>query len=104
MNTKPTKPIKGILKKPSQSANDGVEARYVLLLERKAVVSHLFGYRLKWDEANLEYNEGQKDSTMKIDEPKTPYIRYDPEKDEVLNMPGKMMHIHDERRMFGEED
>ncbi|KAL1935129.1 hypothetical protein VTP01DRAFT_4269 [Rhizomucor pusillus] len=70
MNTKPTKPIKGILKKPSQSANDGVEAR------------------LKWDEANLEYNEGQKDSTMKIDEPKTPYIRYDPEKDEVLNMPG----------------
>ncbi|KAI7856178.1 hypothetical protein BDC45DRAFT_504526 [Circinella umbellata] len=63
------KPIKGILKRPSQSAGDGVEAR-----------------GLKWDEANLEMNEEQKDSTMKIDEPKTPYIRYDPETDQVLNM------------------
>lgn len=45
--------------------------------------------RLKWDEANLELNEEQKDSTMKIDEPKTPYIRYDPETDQVLNMGGK---------------
>lgn len=33
-------------------------------------------------------NEGQKDATMKIDEPKTPYIRYDPETDQVLNMEG----------------
>lgn len=49
---------------------------------------HMYS-RLKWDEANLELNEEQKDSTMKIDEPKTPYIRYDPETDQVLNMGGK---------------
>ncbi|KAI9247708.1 hypothetical protein BDA99DRAFT_525810 [Phascolomyces articulosus] len=66
---KANKPIKGILKRPSQSANDSAESR-----------------GLKWDEANLEMNEEQKDSTMKIDEPKTPYIRYDPETDQVLNM------------------
>lgn len=30
MSTKPTKPIKGILKKPSQSTNDAVEPRYAL--------------------------------------------------------------------------
>lgn len=48
-----------------------------------------YNSRLKWDEANLELNEEQKDSTMKIDEPKTPYIRYDPETDQVLNMGGK---------------
>ncbi|KAK5130828.1 hypothetical protein LTR04_004952 [Oleoguttula sp. CCFEE 6159] len=39
--------------------------------------------RLKWDEANLFLNEQQQDSTMKIDEPKTPYAkRYDPSEDE----------------------
>jgi protein phosphatase inhibitor 2 len=27
--------------------------------------------------------EAQKDSTMKVDEPKTPFIRYNPETDEV---------------------
>ncbi|ORZ00699.1 hypothetical protein BCR43DRAFT_485655 [Syncephalastrum racemosum] len=64
-----TKPIKGILKRKSNVAAENSDSR------------------LKWDEANLEMNEGQKDSTMKIDEPKTPYIRYDAEKDEVLNMP-----------------
>ena len=48
---------------------------------------------LKWDEANLEMNEEQKDSTMKIDEPKTPYIRYDPETDQVLNMGGKLIRL-----------
>ncbi|MCJ1270147.1 hypothetical protein MMC22_010043 [Lobaria immixta] len=39
--------------------------------------------RLKWDEANLYLTEQEKSSTMKIDEPKTPYAkRYDPEDDE----------------------
>ncbi|KAJ9056390.1 hypothetical protein DSO57_1033480 [Entomophthora muscae] len=36
------------------------------------------GNRLKWDEDNLTLNESQKDSTMKIDEPKTPYVRNPP--------------------------
>ncbi|KAI9495994.1 hypothetical protein BDB00DRAFT_180242 [Zychaea mexicana] len=70
MSEQSAKPIKGILKRKSTSAGDGTEA----------------ARGLKWDEANLEMNEEQKDSTMKIDEPKTPYIRYDPETDQVLNM------------------
>ncbi len=40
--------------------------------------------RLKWDEANLYLTEQQRDSTMKIDEPKTPYAKqYDPTEDEA---------------------
>ena len=39
--------------------------------------------RLKWDEANLYLTEQQRDSTMKITEPKTPYAgTYDPAEDE----------------------
>lgn len=39
--------------------------------------------RLKWDEANLYLTEQQRDSTMKITEPKTPYAKqYDPLEDE----------------------
>ena len=39
--------------------------------------------RLRWDEANLYLTEQEKSSTMKIDEPKTPYAkRYEPEDDE----------------------
>lgn len=40
------------------------------------------GMRLKWDEANLYLTEQEKSSTMKIDEPKTPYAaHYDPDTD-----------------------
>jgi protein phosphatase inhibitor 2 len=39
---------------------------------------------LKWDEANIAETEVGKDSLMKIDEPKTPYVRYDAENDLVL--------------------
>src|SRR6266436_8213322 len=38
---------------------------------------------LQWDEANLALTEIQKDSLMKITEPKTPFVRYNPETDEV---------------------
>ncbi|OHF01920.1 hypothetical protein CORC01_02798 [Colletotrichum orchidophilum] len=38
--------------------------------------------RLKWDEANLYLTEQERTSTMKIDEPKTPYAKhYDPTED-----------------------
>lgn len=41
------------------------------------------GMRLKWDEANLYLNEGQMGGRMKIDEPKTPFVRdYDPADEE----------------------
>ncbi|KAF2702799.1 hypothetical protein K504DRAFT_393797 [Pleomassaria siparia CBS 279.74] len=40
--------------------------------------------RLKWDEANLYLTEQQRDSTMKIDEPKTPFVKdYDPGEDDA---------------------
>ena len=38
---------------------------------------------LQWDEENLALTEAQKDSQMKITEPKTPYVRYDAETDTV---------------------
>jgi protein phosphatase inhibitor 2 len=42
-----------------------------------------FGSNLQWDEENLALTEIQKDSLMKITEPKTPYVRYNAELDEV---------------------
>ncbi|KAJ3193198.1 hypothetical protein HK101_005266 [Irineochytrium annulatum] len=44
--------------------------------------------RLRWDEDNLMLTESQKNSTMKITEPKTPYIHYDHETDEILGNTG----------------
>ncbi|KAL9098663.1 MAG: hypothetical protein Q9163_005717 [Psora crenata] len=39
--------------------------------------------RLKWDEANLYLTEQERSSTMKIDEPKTPYVkRYEPSEED----------------------
>ncbi|KAF9151566.1 hypothetical protein BG015_006510 [Linnemannia schmuckeri] len=62
-------PTKGILKRPA--AQQGQEER---------------APRLKWDEENLIITEAQKDSTMKIDEPKTPYVHYDHELDKVIDL------------------
>lgn len=43
---------------------------------------HESSQRLKWDEANLYLTEQERSSTMKIDEPKTPYAKhYDPAED-----------------------
>jgi protein phosphatase inhibitor 2 len=36
---------------------------------------------IRWDEENIRVTEEQKDSTMKVTEPKTPYIHYDHEND-----------------------
>ncbi|KAG7447597.1 uncharacterized protein BT62DRAFT_930612 [Guyanagaster necrorhizus] len=40
-------------------------------------------HNLQWDEANIALTEIQKDSLMKITEPKTPYVRYNAETDEI---------------------
>ncbi|KAF9951497.1 hypothetical protein BGZ72_007009 [Mortierella alpina] len=61
--------VKGILKKAASSQHPPEES----------------APRLKWDEENLIITEAQKDSTMKIDEPKTPYVHYDHELDRVLD-------------------
>ena len=37
---------------------------------------------ITWDEDNLDHCERNKDSTMKIDEPPTPFSYYDPAKDQ----------------------
>lgn len=46
--------------------------------------------RVKWDEHQLEENEKEKEhiTFMKIDEPNTPYIKYDGTTDQVLNWDG----------------
>jgi protein phosphatase inhibitor 2 len=46
---------------------------------------------LQWDEENLAATEVQKDSLMKITEPKTPFVRYNAELDVVENMDGKWL-------------
>jgi protein phosphatase inhibitor 2 len=52
---------------PGQEGEDGEEEQ---------------GQRLKWDEANLYLTEQERSSTMKINEPKTPYAKhYDPAED-----------------------
>jgi len=60
-NSKP----KGILKKPS------------INFQTKTP-------KLKWDEDNIQLTEAQKNSTMKVTEPKTPYIYYNRETDEIM--------------------
>jgi len=42
---------------------------------------------LQWDEENLALTEIQKDSLMKITEPKTPYVRYNAETDQIEDIP-----------------
>ncbi|KAJ3213317.1 hypothetical protein HDU67_003036 [Dinochytrium kinnereticum] len=46
--------------------------------------------RLRWDEDNLMMTEAQKNSTMKITEPKTPFIHYNHETDEILGNTGSV--------------
>jgi hypothetical protein len=41
---------------------------------------------LLWDEANLFKNESEKQPTMKILEPKTPFVRYNYDTDQVMDL------------------
>jgi len=47
-------------------------------------------HSLQWDEENLALTEIQKDSLMKITEPKTPFVRYNAELDIVENLGGPL--------------
>ena len=47
------------------------------------IIHPIFFSTLQWDEENLALTEIQKDSLMKITEPKTPYVRYNAETDAV---------------------
>ncbi|KAI0732783.1 hypothetical protein C8Q72DRAFT_881714 [Fomitopsis betulina] len=53
------------------------------ILKNAPPVHHMPQHSLQWDEENLALTEAQKDSQMKITEPKTPYVRYNPETDTV---------------------
>ena len=48
---------------------------------------------LQWDEENIALTELQKDSQMKITEPKTPYVRYNAELDEVEGLEGGTWYL-----------
>ncbi|WVQ79489.1 hypothetical protein IAT38_001588 [Cryptococcus sp. DSM 104549] len=76
-------PTRGILKnasrRPSALGPDEEGAEGILVDGERVPGEHL-----QWDEANIALTEIQKDSLMKIDEPKTPFVRYDAVNDQVL--------------------
>ncbi|WVQ75222.1 hypothetical protein IAR50_004834 [Cryptococcus sp. DSM 104548] len=77
-------PSRGILKnsrRPSEIVVDGERTEEERIAEQQS---------LQWDEANIALTEIQKDSLMKIDEPKTPYVRYDAVNDQVLPNDGEI--------------
>lgn len=56
-----------------------------------------YGDRLKWDENKLKTTEKQQKEQvlMKVDEPNTPYIRYDFATDKVTNWEGICLYLKD---------
>ncbi|KAL0580741.1 hypothetical protein V5O48_001299 [Marasmius crinis-equi] len=80
---------KGILKNTPAAPSAAAQGQQsVLFTDRLYSLSDerrfcLIYSSLQWDEENLALTEIQKDSLMKITEPKTPYVRYNPETDEV---------------------
>ena len=62
-----------------------------------AEVTFVIYSNLQWDEENLALTEIQKDSLMKITEPKTPFVRYNAETDEVegggSHLPNEPDHV-----------
>lgn len=55
------------------------------ILKRKNDPSGTAPTRIKWDEDNLALMESQKTSTMKITEPKTPFIHHSASSDQIFN-------------------
>ncbi|KAJ8330993.1 hypothetical protein QVD99_001201 [Batrachochytrium dendrobatidis] len=71
---------------PSSSAQPKSTARGIL--KRKSNSEQPKTRGICWDEDNLMITEAQKDSTMKVTEPKTPFIRYDSTTDQLLGSTG----------------
>lgn len=72
----PKKP-KGILKNPGPISSSFPDKQH-----------------LQWDESNLALTEIQKDSLMKITEPKTPYVWYNETDDTESDIPGLDLNGH----------
>ncbi|KAI9722917.1 MAG: hypothetical protein M1812_001365 [Candelaria pacifica] len=71
-------------RRTSSNARTSVSRRQSSATGARGIDDEESNPRLKWDEANLYLTEQEKSSTMKIDEPKTPYAqRYDPDEDEA---------------------
>ncbi len=75
---------KGILKNAPHLNTQNTQSQFVArsFLMTDGFVLYYYS-SLQWDEENLAATEIQKDSVMKITEPKTPYVRYNAETDEV---------------------
>jgi protein phosphatase inhibitor 2 len=72
---------KGILKNTPQVPGTSGQLAPRELFHRSSSLT--VSSSLQWDEENLALTEIQKDSLMKITEPKTPYVRYNAETDTV---------------------
>jgi len=78
-HTTPAKPP--LLRSTSGSKPKGILKTNPSYVSPNEAPSHL-----TWDEENIALTEIQKDSLMKITEPKTPYVRYNALTDEVENL------------------
>lgn len=76
--------MKGILKRPSLSTTTPP----VPTLNPQSNDNPQSKGGIKWDEENILITEAEKCSTMKIDEPKTPFMRYDSVTDTISNLDG----------------
>ncbi|ORY90175.1 hypothetical protein BCR35DRAFT_299738 [Leucosporidium creatinivorum] len=82
--TSPSPPLKPLSRSASHSQPRGILKNSGQ--QHSATATRQPAQGLVWDEANLSLNEVQKDSTMKITEPKTPYVRYNAETDTVMDL------------------
>mgnify|MGYP002385558698 CR=1 FL=1 len=58
------------------------------------------GEHIQWDEANLMLTESEKGGRMKIDEPKTPYVYYDHDEDNVEGMKSGLLFTFPNNLMY----
>ncbi|RKO99808.1 hypothetical protein CXG81DRAFT_20160 [Caulochytrium protostelioides] len=89
----PSSAAHGALPHPSASASHAPHVKGILKNAKPAMQDDAMdeppARRMRWDEDALKITEAQRGTaTMKIDEPKTPFIRYDAALDAVLGHSG----------------